>query len=794
MAERPPLLRELEALLGASRCLSDPAARAVYARDASHMTLGRPLCVCLPAASDEVAGVVSLCLRHGVPYVARGAGTGLSGGALPGAGAVVISLARMEEVGEVDPVSRTVRVGPGAVNERIDAHAAAAGLEFAPDPSSQSAATIGGNIAENAGGPHCLRVGVTARHVRALEWVDPDGNVHGAAAGDDRSVPVVRGVDPETLLIGGEGTLGIVTAAELELVPLPAAAATLLALFPKLDAATDAVVGLLRAGMLPAALELVDRAMLEVVDEAFAFGFPAETDAAMIVEFTGAAAEVAEDAERAAGLLVAAGAAEARLARSDREREDLWRCRKKAFGAVGRLSPAYVTMDVAVPVGRLPDIVRVTAEQSRLHRVRIATALHAGDGNLHPGVMYDDRDEDSMARAHAAADAIILAALEMGGTVTGEHGVGVEKLHLLDRQLDPEAARLMAGIKELYDPRGLCNPGKAVLPFGAPISPRPRPAPADARFDWESLIVSAPADARLADLQREALARGFRIPAGAARADLTVGELVDHGAAGPGPLASGPDQDAVLEIWAETGDGRAFHAGAPTPKNVAGYDLVRLLCGAAGELATPRAATLSLRPAPESIGIRSWSGAGKLDPAALAYLRGILAGRDSALAGPAVRLSEGDLTVLAPGRDRDWDLVRLDADLARWGRDAGLGENGSGILPFAKGWELACGWVARPGPWCVLQRRIGGGAWPLSPLPAGATWIWRSVPEAIWLDRADAESPFGWRSEPVAAADGSSPPPRSSDSDRAEELRRGLKDLFDPGGRLPGPSRSTEAT
>ncbi|HPF34036.1 MAG TPA: FAD-linked oxidase C-terminal domain-containing protein [Candidatus Krumholzibacteria bacterium] len=576
MADGAALVAGLRALLGPDGCLADPAARRVYARDASHLELGRPLAVALPRTHAQAAAVVALCARHGVPFTARGAGSGLSGGALPQEGAVVVSGARLLELeGADDPARPWVRAGAGVPNASLDRALARRGGAFAPDPSSQEVSTLGGNIAENAGGPHCLKVGTTVRHVRALRWIDPQGNTW-----DSRG----DGWDLTPLLVGSEGTLGLITAAELTVTPREPDHATLLVYLSSLEAAADGVLTLLGDGLLPAALEAVDGAMLQLVEEAFAFGFRTDAAAALIVEFSGTDAAVRRDADRAAALLRAAGA-EVIPARDEAERLALWRCRKRAFGAVGRLSPNYVTMDVAVPVGRLPAMVRAVGEAGRAHGVRIATALHAGDGNLHPGVMYDARDPGSTARAHAAADAIMAAALALDGTVTGEHGVGVEKLHVVARQLHPVALDLMRGIKRALDPRGLCNPGK-LLPPGPGLAASP-PAPEGVTVDRASLHAAAPAHVTLGELRAAAAGAGLDVPCADGADTLPLSDALAR---------DRTLRDAVLQIHAETLDGRAYHAGRPVVKNVAGLDLPRLVSAAGGALGPVRAVGVGLRP------------------------------------------------------------------------------------------------------------------------------------------------------------------------------------------------------
>ena len=382
------LVKGLEAILGRRGVLTDRAALLVYSRDASHLTLGLPLAVALPTDVEQVRAVVQACAGAGVPLVCRGTGTGLSAGAVPADGWVVLSTARLNELTALDATESMIFAQPGVLNAAVSERAAPAGLHFAPDPSSQSASTIGGNIAENAGGPHCLRHGVTLQHLRGLQWCDARGVAHHTGTGPAGG----RGFHLDSLLCGSEGTLGVITGSWLNLTPSPDHESTLLAFFNTLEAATTAVGSLLRQGLQPVAVEMVDQAMLQAVEEAFAFGFSTSAAAAMICEFAGSAQAVAGDADRARQILEVAGATQVRLAADAVERAELWKCRKKAFGAVGRLTPSYVTMDVVVPLGRLPHLVTAIQEIKARHGVKVSTAFHAGDGNLHPGVHYDDRD------------------------------------------------------------------------------------------------------------------------------------------------------------------------------------------------------------------------------------------------------------------------------------------------------------------------------------------------------------------------------------------------------------------
>lgn len=803
------LLDRLERLLGPGGLLRDPAARLVYARDASHLTLGRPLAVALPADAETLGDVLRCCAAHGVAVVTRGTGTGLSGGAVPNDGEVVLSTARLNSIDAVNVRDGRVRSGVGMLNDRVSAHSAACALHFAPDPSSQSAASIGGNIAENAGGPHCLRHGVTRQHLLRLEWSDAAGR----AWSTGRGTVCERGIDLCSLLCGSEGTLGVITAADLKLVANPPAVATLAAFFPELDDATRSVVSLLGDGLLPVAVEMVDQPMLEAVEAAFGFGFPTDVAAAMILEFAGRSEEIAEDADRARTLLLAGGAREIRLAEDETTRLELWKCRKKAFGAVGRLAPRYVTMDVVVPLGQLPDIVREIQEIKTRHGVEIATAFHAGDGNLHPGVHYDDRDPRQEKAAHAAADEIMKAALARGGSVTGEHGVGIEKLHAAPWQLDPVALDLLWAVKDVFDPAGRLNPGKALPARGSAVAKAPSP-PRGMDFRWDSLTVTAAADVSLAELQSAALARGLWVPVGLAApgptepgrpglgTDQTVGSVIEHSLYAPILLAGGSARDSLLELWAETGEGRLLHAGAPVVKNVVGYGLAQSICGSGRVLAVPRAATFQLRPAPESLGLWLLAAANRIDKLSAAiepFLR-LLAERDPGLGGPLGLIEEApdgrqSVSLLAPGRDRDWDLGELDAQVkstaAQFGFEIVRADrrpiaSWASVLPLLPAWALAgedwTAWLRLPG---------GPSDANLGPASRPGRMIWQSAPRVVWVPGLD-EAPEHWHADPCCRAGRPCALPEP-DPDVPLPILRGLKKVFDPLGALDCPAWLREA-
>ncbi len=782
----------LRHILGAEGYLTDAATRLIYARDASHLTLGSPLGVALPATVEQLRQVVAACAAAEVPVVARGSGTGLSGGAVPPDGALVLGTARLTGLGTVNAGWGCVQAEPGVLNETVSTHAAPAGDHFAPDPSSQSAATIGGNIAANAGGPHCLRHGVTLQHLRRLQWVGADGTTHVTG----RGVSGERGFDLVSLLCGSEGTLGVVTTADLRLVPNASAVVTLLAFFPALDDATGAVVRLLGQGLLPVAVEMVDQSMLRAVEEAFSFGFPTDVEAAMIVEFSGVAEEIAEDSDRTATLLREAGAREVRRAADDAERSELWKCRKKAFGAVGRLAPRYVTMDVVVPLGQLPGLVRQIQEIKTRHEVAVATTFHAGDGNLHPGVHYDDQDPEATRRAHAAADEIIAAALARGGSATGEHGVGIEKLHVLPWQIDAVTADLYRKIKRVFDPRNLLNPGK-LLPDPAADYAAIKPLPAALNVQWDCLTVTAPAETRLSEIQAQVLARGLWLPVGipgsgtayGVQYDPTVGELLDHLNCGPALFAAGTARDFLLESWAETGGGEVFHSGAPVFKNVAGYGLHHALCGSGGVFVRHLAATFALRPRPERALIMHLDPGGKagldLDP-----LRNWLADTRGGVAESQVVVDPDEgVFVIVAGRDRPWDLGRVAAGLsARFG-PAGWCVTTRREVPFAETASLLTAghlpaWLLGAPQWTSLAplptNRIRVG------LAAGTRHLRQARSGRCWVPGSAPDLP-GWRAEPFIANGRVLPLPAPA-AGVPVALLRGLKTLFDPGGKWPTPT------
>lgn len=457
----PALVNALKALLSPEQVLTASSDLASYECDGYTIEKMKPGVVVYPRSTADVVGIVKLCQQYQVPFVPRGAGTSLAGGTLSTAGCVMIALAQMKRVLEVNVVDRYAVVEPGVVNLWLTRHVAPHGLHFAPDPSSQGACTIGGNVSTNSGGPHTLKYGVTANHVLGVELVMPDGKV--VVLGG----PLVEypGLDLVGILVGAEGTFGIVTRIWVKLTPLPAGVRTLLAVFDSMDDTTNCISGIIAAGIVPAALEMIDRPIMGALEEAFHFGFPLDAEAVLIMEVDGVEAGLDAEADRIEAVARQNGAREVRRARNEAERLLLWKARKQAFGAMGRLAPSLCTQDGVVPRTKLPYMLRKIREIGEKHRVKIANVFHAGDGNLHPTMLFDERDPEQVKSVLAASHEILEECIVQGGSVTGEHGIGVEKLDLMPKMFTPVDIDMMLRVRHAFNPTGLCNPGK-MLPSG----------------------------------------------------------------------------------------------------------------------------------------------------------------------------------------------------------------------------------------------------------------------------------------------------------------------------------------
>ncbi len=448
-------IRELTRLLEPRWVLTRRGELAAYSYDETgekHL----PEVVALPGDAGEVAAAVTLAARHGVAVVARGAGTGASGGSIPVTGGLVLSLQRLDRVLSIDPDSRRAVVEPGVRNLALQDALRPHGLFFAPDPASQLVSTIGGNIAENAGGPHCLKYGVTSNHVCGLEVVLADGSLAtlGGAAEDG------PGYDLAGLVVGSEGTLAIVTKAVVRLLPLPEKTATLLAVFGRLEDAVAAVSSIIDHRIIPAALELMDHVAIQVVQQSMDAGYPPDAGAALVIDVDGMAAEVAAQIPRIEACLRANGVTEVRTASDEAQRAALWLGRRSVGSAMARWSRTLWGQDVTVPRDRLPELLRRNLEIARRHGLKSCTVAHAGDGNCHPMFAYDPADPAQARGVREANQELVAACVEMGGSITGEHGVGIDKLSNLPLMFTPGELDYMCAVRDALNPRGILNPGK----------------------------------------------------------------------------------------------------------------------------------------------------------------------------------------------------------------------------------------------------------------------------------------------------------------------------------------------
>ena len=455
------LIKQLRRIVGRDQVDTGGAELQVYESDGLTLHAARPGAVVFPASTDDCARIVRACTTHAVPYVARGAGTGLSGGAIS-QGGVILQMSRMNRVLDLRPDDAYAVVQPGVVNSFLTLQARPYGLAFAPDPSSQAACTIGGNVAENAGGPHTLKYGVTSNNLLGQMVVFPGGEV-ATFGGPLHARP---GPDFSTFLAGTEGTIAIATEITVRLVPLSPAVITMLAVYRDVSAATDSVSAILAAGVLPTALELIDALCIQAVEAHMKVGFPTDAAAILLIELDGAPEVMKPDAEAVARLCQAQGAVSFRTAATEEERQRLWRGRKHAVGALGKITPAFYTNDGVVPRSRLSDIMQATYRIGERHHLRVAHVCHAGDGNIHPLILFDPDEPGGQERALACSEEILLACLEMGGSLTGEHGIGLEKRDLIDRMFTPDDLAHMTRLRTGLNPQGLLNPGK-IFPNGA---------------------------------------------------------------------------------------------------------------------------------------------------------------------------------------------------------------------------------------------------------------------------------------------------------------------------------------
>lgn len=462
------LIARMKAVVGPDNVLTSAADLSVYECDGYTVEKNRPEVVVFPTTTEQVVGVVNACNELGLPFLARGAGTSLAGGCVPVGGGVMIGLARMKRILEVNVRDRYAVVEPGVVNVWLTNALKPFGYHYAPDPSSQGACTIGGNVATNSGGPHTLKYGVTVNHILGVELVLPDGRVV-TTGGPCEDTP---GYDLTGAIVGSEGTFGVVTKVWVRLTRNPEAYRTLLGVFDSVDQATNTISDIIGAGIVPAALEMLDNMFIGSVEAAYKLGFPLDAGALLIMEVDGLAAGLQDEADRVEAIATRNGAREVRKANTEAERLALWKARKGAFGTVGRLGyPSYCTQDGVVPRTKLPEIMRHIQGVSAKYGVAIANVFHAGDGNIHPVLLFDERDPVQVKKVLGASHDILDECIRLGGSVTGEHGIGVEKLDFMPKLFAPDDLLFMLRLRAAFNPDGRCSPGKLFPTAGGCAEP-----------------------------------------------------------------------------------------------------------------------------------------------------------------------------------------------------------------------------------------------------------------------------------------------------------------------------------
>src|SRR5580658_4829231 len=462
------LIAQLRAVVGPQGLITSANELLVYECDGYVIEKNKPDVVVFPTTTEQVVQIIRLCGEQGVPFLPRGAGTSLAGGCLPVGGGVMIALTRMKRILEVNTRDRYAVVEAGVVNLWLTNHLKPHGYHYAPDPSSQGACTIGGNVATNSGGPHTLKYGVTVNHVLGVELVLPDGRCV-QTGGPTEDNP---GYDLTGTIVGSEGTFGVVSKVWVRLTKNPEAYRTLLGVFETIDDATNTISDIIGAGIIPAALELLDKTMLSAVEAAFKFGFPLDAEAVVIMEVDGLTAGLQEEADRIEAIANKNKAREVRKANTEAERMALWKARKQAFGTIGRLGyPSYCTQDGVVPRTKLPEIMRHIQATAKKYGLGICNVFHAGDGNIHPILMFDERDPVQVKRVLAASNEILDECIKAGGSVTGEHGIGVEKIDFMPKLFSPEDLSMMLRLRSAFNPDNRCSPAKMLPTAGACIEP-----------------------------------------------------------------------------------------------------------------------------------------------------------------------------------------------------------------------------------------------------------------------------------------------------------------------------------
>ncbi|MEO2023360.1 MAG: FAD-linked oxidase C-terminal domain-containing protein [Pirellulaceae bacterium] len=459
----PHLVEQLRSIVGSDGVLSAHSDVMVYECDGFVIEKACPDVVVFPRTADDVAQIVRVCNEGDVPFLPRGAGTSLAGGCLPVGGGVMIVMTQMKEIVEINLRDRYAVVQPGVVNVWLTQALKGTGYHYAPDPSSQGACTIGGNVATNSGGPHTLKYGVTVNHVLGIEAVLADGRIVQMGGPAEES----PGLDLVGTIVGSEGTLAIVTKVWVRLTRNPQGYRTMLGIFESVEDATNAISEIIGVGIVPAALEMMDQGILVAVEEAFQFGFPLDAQAILLIEVDGLEAGLDQQRQQITDLCMDSGGREVRLAADASERQKLWKCRKQAFGAIGRLSPSYCTQDGVVPRTQLPAILQKITETGSKYGIRIVNVFHAGDGNIHPILLFDERDPEQTRHVLEASGEILQACLDLGGSVTGEHGIGVEKISFMKKMFTEDDLQVMDQLRKALNPENRLSPDKMLPTAGA---------------------------------------------------------------------------------------------------------------------------------------------------------------------------------------------------------------------------------------------------------------------------------------------------------------------------------------
>ncbi|MFV1968561.1 MAG: FAD-linked oxidase C-terminal domain-containing protein, partial [Pirellulaceae bacterium] len=659
------LLQQLKQIVGTGFVSSGRADAEVYAYDGSLAT-GAPGAVVLPADAEQIAAVIRAAAEANVSYVPRGFGTNLSGGSIALDGGLIIGLTRLNRILDIRTEGRYAVVQPGVTNLELQQALDPLGFFYAPDPASQKVATLGGNVAENSGGPHCLKYGVTTNHVLGMTCILPSGEL--VRLGGPALDP--PGYDLRGVLIASEGTLGVVTEVVVRILPLPESVVTMLVVYDDIADAARSVSAIIAAGIVPATLEMMDQSIIRAVEESKPCGYPLDAAAVLIAEVDGPIVGLKEQAERIGRLCLENGCREVRTAKDEAERSLLWAGRRGAFGAIARLSPSFFVADCTVPRTRLPEALAHVAEIALAHDLEYANVFHAGDGNLHPLLLFDSRNSEQVRRVHKAGELIMKACVALGGTITGEHGIGTEKSDAMRLICSEDDLEFQRALRTAFDPADLLNPGKIFPPRAEAEAPT---QPTDGPYRDKAELVPADVDDACAMVQSAYRDKVPLLPLGAAtrpdfgnRSDCTfvrlrstslsdvveydpanqtiavgagmsviglqevlaerkqwlpirpplgnngtVGGLAATAACGPERLRYGGPRDLMLGLKFVSGTGRLITAGGRVVKNVAGYDVTRLLVGSAGTLGLLTELTFRVASLPECR--RAFSAVGALE-------------------------------------------------------------------------------------------------------------------------------------------------------------------------------------